>query len=337
MRSIRTFLFSSLILSFAVVAPLAACGGGDDGGNTDASDVMPMGEHYKSVASEVDVPSTAAEPKKFGLDLDADGVVDNQLGTALVTLGAALSNPTVAKDAVDAAVAKGSIILLADVQTTAFDNASGAGISMKLGENPMPTPCTNPADLTTCGLHLKGTGMFDVQAGGNNASLTGNIVGGTFTAGPGKVTLQIALGDAPINLDLIGARIEATGISATGITEAKVAGAVLETDFDSKVLPGIKTSVIDPQLAAAHCSATPVVAGCGCDAGSPGLSVINLLDKNPVDCTVTIEEIKTNPTLMPLIQPDVALDATTGLPLPTGTLPNALSIGVKVKTVTAKF
>ncbi len=334
MRSIRPLLFSSLVLPLLVAAPLVACGGGGDGG-TDGT-VTPEGEHYKSVAKEVSVPSTAAQPKQFGLDLDGDAMVDNQLGTALVTLGAALGNPTVSKDAVDAAVAKGSIILLADFQTKDFTTSSAAGLSVKLGENPMPTPCTNPADVTTCGHHLDGTGSFTVSTSSpTNASLAGTIVGGTFTAGPGKVTLQIALGTAPIQLDLIGARVEASGISADGITTMKIAGAVLETDFDGKVLPGIKSAVIDPDLVAGNCNAAPP--SCGCTSGSTGASIITLLDKSPPDCMISIDEIKNNPTLKPLITPDVALDANTGLALPAGTAKNALSIGVKAKTVKAAF
>lgn len=313
MASIRPLLFSLLI-------PLVACGGDD----TSDDGVTPTGEHYKYVAKEVKVPSRASEPAEFGLDLDGDATVDNQLGTAIVTLGTALNNPAIAKDAVNVAVQDGTIILLGDLQTESFTSTAGAGFEVLLGANPSPAPCTTPADPTTCGKHLAGNGMFSVD-GDTPGALTGPIVNGTFKGGPGELTLQIALNaGAQIELDLIGARVEGSAMSATGGT-FKVGGAVSEEDFDSKVLPAIKTAVIDPILATG-CAGGAGADHCMCTGNAK--MVITLLDKplDAGDCMITVEEIKTNPTLMPLIQPDVTIGGV-----------SAISIGIVAITTTATF
>lgn len=316
MASIRTLLFSLCIVPLAV-----ACGddtGGDgDGGGT------PTGEHYKYVAKEVQVPERASDPAAQGLDIDGDGMVDNQLGRAIATLGTALSNPTLASAAVDASVADGTIIILADFQTPDFQNADTAGLQVLLGANPTPAACTNPADPATCGQHLNGSASFEISADSpSDALLTGPLVNGTFKGGPGTVTLQIALSEGGvINLDLIGARVEGTGISATG-GSFKVGGAVTETDFDTMVLPGIKGAIVDPLIEACGGGAAPT---CGCETGSSGATVLSLLDEND-DCEVTVQEIKDNEIVGGLLKPDVEINGE-----------SAISIGVVAVTTGATF
>ncbi len=313
MVSIRPLLFSLCIL------PLVACGDdGGDGGGT------PTGEKYKYVANDIQVPQRAADPGMQGLDIDGDGVVDNKLGVAIATLGTTLGDAMLASASVDAAVQDGTIIILADFQTEDFQNAGTAGLQVLLGDNPTPAACTTPADPTTCGQHLTGTASFEIAADSPRDSLlVGPIVNGTFNGGPGTVTLQISLtaGGAPINLDLIGARAQGTGISASGGT-FKVGGAVAETQFDAEVLPGIKTAIIDPLVTACGGGAPPT---CGCASGSPGALVLTLLDAND-DCTISVAEIKENPTIGPLLRSDVEIDGVA-----------AISIGLIAVTTGATF
>ncbi len=316
MASLRPILFAIAALPLAL--SLVACGGGDDGAS------QPEGPHYTYVASQVFVPTNNNQAREFGLDLNDDQTVDNQLGMVLGTLA---GQGFAVQVTIDEAVATGSIILLQDFQTSSFSSTTGAGLSIKLGDKAtaMPAPCTNPADVATCGKHLAGTGVFTVAAGSpDNAAVAGKIAGGTFTGGPGNIALQIALGGTmAIRLDLIGARAKATGISETGMDSVILAGALTKEDLDTKVIPAIHQQIL-PIITRDCTNTTPP--DCGCMSGSTGKTVLGLFDSMPKDCMVTVDEIKNNTLIQSLLAPDVTIDGKM-----------ALSLGIKVKAVKATF
>ena len=324
MVSIRTLLIAALPLTFI------ACGG-DDGGT-----VTPEGMHYHYVSSKANVPTNNNQARDFGLDLNGDKTVDNQLGMVLGTLA------TMGFDiqgTIDKSVAEGSIILLLDVQTKDFTNTSAAGLKVILGSNPTPAACNagemfcntaTPPVCTGCGHHLSGSATFDIAAGSpDNAAVGGKIVNGTFSGGPGDISLQIALGGTnPIQLDLIGARAKATGISATGITSVILAGALTQADLNTKVIPAI-TAQIAP-IIARDCTALSSPPACGCTSGSTGKTVLDLFDGDIAgtskDCMVTNEEIVGNSLIQSLLAPDVKINGT-----------DALSLGIKVEATGATY
>src|SRR5688572_21654911 len=115
MSSIRPYL-----LAVAFSLTFVACG--DDGGT-----VIPEGEHYQYVSKKAFVPTNNNQAREFGLDLNGDKTVDNQLGMVLGTLS------TMGFDiqgTIDEAVAEGSIILLVDFQTKDFTSTSAAGLQI---------------------------------------------------------------------------------------------------------------------------------------------------------------------------------------------------------------
>lgn len=318
MASIRPYLFAT-----AVSLSLLACGGEDDGGGT----ITPEGEHYQYVASKAFVPTNNNQAREYGLDLNGDGSVDNQLGMVLSTLSTTAMFDIQAT--IDDAVAEGSIILLVDFQTTDFTNASAAGMKVLLGDTPMPQPCTDPLNPTpaTCGKHLTGTGTFTVDAASpNNAAVTGRIINGTFNGGPGTITLQIALtGTDAITLNLIGARAKASGITADGMTSVNFAGAISQDDLNTQVIPAI-TSQLNPTIAEDCTMLNNPTGGCGCPAGSTGKTILDLFDTTPKDCMVTSAEISSNSLIQSLLAPDVTIDGTP-----------ALSLGIKAEAKKATF
>ena len=310
---------SLLLLSAAL--PLAACG------SDDAGQPVPEGTKYTYVVASATVPASAAQATKdFGIDLDADGRKDNALGSVLATLkGQGLDVQPTLTDAVQS----GSIILLAEFQTKSFTAASASGLRIYLGDNMMVTPpaCTDPLMIATCGKHLTGTGAFKVSATSpTDALVSGPIVGGTFKGGPGTISLQISLtaGQAPLQLDLLGARAELTGISETGVTKGIVAGAISKSDLDTKILPAIKGQL--DTLVAACPDAPKTPPACGCASGSSGAQILALFDTTPADCSVTLEEIKDNSIIKTLLAPDVVIE---GVP--------ALSLGLGVTAVKGTF
>ena len=312
--------FRALLLAAALVPmTLAACGGSGDDQPT------PEGPHYHYVANKVFVPTSSNESREYGLDLNGDGTVDNQLGNTLAALKS--QGGFDVQTTIDTSVNEGSIILLAAFQTKDFTSSSAAGIQVFLGSNPMPAACNGSAD-TTCGHHLDGTGSFDIDPNGpSNAALSGKIVGGTFTGGPGNLSLQIAVGGTePIQLDLIGAKAKASGITDTQIgsgTSGGVifAGAITKNDIDTKIIPAIQ-----PQLETTIMrDCTQVLPDCGCMASSTGSTILSFFDANK-DCHVSLDELKTNSLVMSLLQPDVTIDGQM-----------ALSIGVKATAVKATY
>jgi len=303
----------SRILPFLLLSglPLVACGGEDS--------PTPEGPHYQYVVSEASVPTSNPQATEFGLDLNGDKVVDNQLGAVLAAL---VTQGFDVQGAIKEAVDQGDIILLADLQTPSFSSSGGTGLQVKLGDKAtaMPAPCTDAAD-TVCRKHLTGTGSFAVAAGSpDDAAVTGKIVGGTFNGGPGNISLKIALGGPEgIQLDLIGARAKASGISETGIDSIIVGGALSEGDLNTKVIPAIHAQLVP--LITADCPGT-TPPECGCAAGSTGRTILNLFDTTPKDCLVKVEEIQNNTLIKSLLAPDVTLDGQM-----------ALSVGLKVKAV----
>jgi len=328
---------NSLLLAAACTLPfsLVACGSSDSSsGDDDNENVTPMGDHHQYVVSKATVIASA--PESIGLDLGgklsskSDGKVDNRLGTLLNTV-AGVAHFDI-QGQVDAAINDASLILLLDIQTTDFtNNTAGAGFSVKFGSNPRPAACTNPADPTTCGQHLKGTGMFDVSASSPaDASINGKVINGVFNAGPGNVGLQIALAGVQLNLSLVHARAQATGVSADGVTSVKVGGLVTLEEVNSQLGPALKTAI--DNIIARDCTGTPKTPAnnCGCASGSTGQNVLSYLDAAPQDCMITLDEILTNPAVSSELVPDsCSKDACDQA--------DSLSIGIQIKAVKATF
>ncbi len=305
MASLRQTLFSLAILP----ASLVACGGGDDGVEP------PSGPHTGYVVDSVTVP----DDKPF--DLDGNGVKDNALGQVLGILSGQGFD---VQGSLDEAVAQGTIILLYDLQTPDFTTAAGAGLSILLGDNPAPAACTDVADLV-CGHHLEGDASFDIAAASpTDAGVDGKIAGGVFNGGPGNFTLQIALaGSNPISLDLIGARAKATGITADGIGEVLLAGAISEEQLNTEVLPAIHAQL--GPIITEDCDAAAGPPDCGCVADSTGSTIISFFDDD-ADCGVTLDEIKNNGLIQSVLSPDVTIDGV-----------DALSLTVSTTAVGASF
>jgi hypothetical protein len=336
----RPYLFAALV---ALPMSLVACGGG--GGS-----VTPTGMHYKYVTNKLFVPATHDQGDAFALDLNGDGVKDNQLGKAL----SALSSYFNLQNAVDSAIAEGSIIFLVDYQTSDFTTSSGTGFQVYLGKDPNPAACgtgesytcntATPPVCTGCGHHLTGSGMFTIDpTGPTDSILKGKIANGTFTGGPGNLTLPLTIAGANLTLDLIGARVSMMGATPTALGMGDTGGAILDggltqDDLNNKVLPAIGTAIVpiiqrdccglstSPGGATCNPHASPA---CGCKASSAGQTVLQLFDLSStgnMDCAVSTQEIMAAPLIQSLLGPDVTINGK-----------QCLSLGVKVTAVGATF
>jgi hypothetical protein len=309
---------------------IVACGG-DDGV------IIPEGDHYHYVAKTVLLPTNNTQAREYGLDLNGDKTVDNQLGMVLSALGGMGLD---VQSTIDTAVAEGSIVLLVDFQTKDFTATTAAGIQVFLGDSDQITPAAcngsadvyNPTTKTGCQHHLDGTGMFAIDAQSpSNAALGGKIVAGTFNGGPGDLSLQIALGGTDaIQLDLIGARVKASSISDAMIGSGTsggivVGGAITKSDIDTKVIPAIHSQLAPLIMRDCDDLGNPT-GGCGCANDSTGKTLLSLFDTNPKNCEVTVEEISGNQLVASLLSPDVSIDGKM-----------ALSLGIKATAIKATY
>lgn len=311
-----------------VVTLLAACGGGGsstpDAVEIDAPvDAPPDGlTTHRYVVSQLNVPTNDHQAREFGLDLDGDLVVDNQLGMVMGTYagqGIDTQGPT------SAAVDRGSILMLGELRADALtQSVLPATFTVLRGTNPNPSACNGASD-TTCRRHLTGAAMFDIAAdSAHDTPLSGTITGGMYTGGPGHLQLVThVLGAMPIALDLIGARVKLQMLAEGTIGSGVIAGGIKQSDLDTKVYPQMQMSAM---VAVNKDCTNPTAADCGCAGGSTGKTFLGLYDTSPKNCTITVEEIKNNSLTQSLFAPDVMLE---GQP--------ALSIGVKIIAVGAKF
>lgn len=323
-------LVKNYLPPFILAVCVAACGGGDGGGTGGADATMqppvdPNGTFTQYVMDQLLMPTTSNEAKMYGLNLDGDETnrPDNALGQILSTLGS--MGDINLQMTVDTQIADGSINNLIGMKAINLTNATGVGAWVFLGDSGKitPMPCKDRDDMK-CAQHLDGNGTFIFDgASPMDAKITGAIVGGRFTGGPGEVTIEVSLvSGSSLKLKLIGARMEIEQVSDTTLISGKLGGAITKDDLDNSVLPTLVTLMKDtidgdcsgmakmctgerPNLKGENCRP------CGCTEGATGITLLNLFDELPEatkgDCKVTLEELKQNSLISSLLAPDVDL------------------------------
>lgn len=280
--------------------------------------MAPLGAH-RFVIDHQYLPTTNNEARMYGLDLNGDSVVDNQLGMVNAAVaGMGFSTQPVLDHAIDT----GGIEILADLEATDLTTAAQATFTLLDGANAMPAPCNGIND-TTCRHHLAGTATFDVLASPHDTPLAGAIAAGVVTAGPGTLHLRTSVFGSLVDLKLIGARVKLSQPTDASIMTGVIAGAITQDEINTSVYPPLQTG-LTAQIAL-DCNALTSPPACGCTSGSPGSTVISLFDTDH-DCKVSLAELESSSLLTSLLTPDVTIDA----------MP-ALSVGVGVTAVHAAF
>ena len=324
------------ILVMVCSVPLFACGGDSGDGDGDF-EIDPAGTDTGFVAATISVPETSGQAGTFALDIDGNGSEENSLGQSLGLLGGmGIDLQGSVTDSVNA----GSVIVLANLKATAFDNATGVGMTFYLGENPGTTPCTDEADPLTCGQHLTGGSTFDVSAGSPpDALVGGQILGGAFeTKKAGSVTLELELveGQPKIVVNLIGARTKfSVDASGTTITNGILGGAISSDDVETNILPLVVDLVQETVME--DCTLGPP--DC-CVDGSTGETLLNLFDPQDegADCMVTDQQVRDNNIVASIVAPDLDLfDANGDFNPNDDEVNDAISLGLGFTGVTATF
>jgi hypothetical protein len=243
----------SLFAGFAGALALASASCSSDSGGTTTADAPPSvdapvisGTYTHYVTSEVHVGDTTHPASGYAFDLDGNGTRDNRLGTLLATF-----NNTVGLEAtINGQLQSGEFVILHSLKSSSFTTAAAASWQVYLG-----TPFTDSQQDAGMFPKFDGTGSFTIKSGTPTDAITiGSVAGGTFTGGPGNISLQIAITSGPpVTINLVGARIEAD-VAATGCMNGKVGGGIPYTDLVANVFPAIAAD-LDARLDANGCRA----------------------------------------------------------------------------------
>lgn len=321
-----------VILPSLLCASLFACGGDDstavdaspvdaspvDAAAVDASpdsatvldapgDAVPMAARFTYVTSALRVPDTATEATMLGLDVDgiagdANGGIDNQLGTLLGSLHnfAPELDVTVANAS---AIDRGELLLLARLGATVPIVSGPATLTFDVGANPMPSACVTPSDAV-CRRHLAGDGSFTLAPGVTPGTpLVGDVLGARFLGDGGAYVLPMTFGfGSPVVLVPVTMGASEASASEAGLATGKLAGAIRQSDVEAVVHPALYAAFA--ALIDRDCPAPRTPPTCGCVAGSTGASLLSFLDiEQPRDCQGTLHELTVS--FNSLLTPDI--------------------------------
>lgn len=251
------------------------------------------------VVSRVELPSSATAPIR--LDIDGDGRSENRLGQVLDALRA--QGNLDLQPGLDRGIARGDAILLAEIGGN-LDSERAATFAIHDGSDPQPPPCLGPDD-EVCGRHLDGSGWFRIAPTSPPGRVDGTIAGARFVGGSGALTLRLPLGGQILELPLVSAAADLTGLTDTHIASGIIGGALTRAAIDTHVIPFLTAIVED--IVARDCTGG-TAPDCGCAAGSAGRTVLGLFDSSPVDCQISREEVSSSALVMTLLSPDLDLD-----------------------------
>lgn len=305
--------------------------GPDAGLHPDASQPEPVGDHYRFVLSDIRVPRNKTEGSMYGLDIDGAGEIDNRFATIVQTLSQFSSSDP--QEVMDLLIARGEVLMLADLQATSLQDADDAGLWMFPGVADTPTPCEDFSD-TTCGRHLDGGGTFEVAVDdADEALLFGEISSSHVSSGPGTITLEFPFVIVPgvFSLQLHGVRVEAD-VNPDGTLSGKLGGAASVESLENDFLPQLVDVMND--LISVDCSGA---APSCCPSGTKGALLIDLFDTD-ASCDLALEEVQESTLVQQLMAPDVDLFNEEGFQEWNGDgVLDSVSFGLRFDSVPASF
>jgi len=288
------------------------------------------GDDFQYVLDTLVLPTNEEEAHALAFDLNGNGMTDNQLGLTLAVLKTLKVD---LQPVAESAIARGELALLLNVRATSLATSAVAGLWALFGALPMPPPCGDVNEESTCGRHLQGDGSFQIAANSpRNALLTGSVSESAFLGGPGTVDIQLPIGDGePVSFELVAARVSAD-MSLGNLTGGILGGAITEDELHATLFPAIHHFVVE--LTEEDCTGTE--APC-CDPGSTGKTLMSLIDENK-DCAISLEEFRANPQIQQLFPLDVDLFNEAGELAPgEDGIRDSLSFGIGFSAARASF
>ena len=276
MKKVSVALNASLILLL-----LAACSAlKPTPAPTQTAQALPAsGVQYYFVTNQLLIPITRAQTQAFALNVDGDSQQhpDHMFGN-LFTLLASVAQGFELQSTLDQAVNTGQIVSLHMVKADDPLNDPSVSWSIFLGQKTQSAPRFDGSDKFTLD-----------PATPANSPIIGWLTDGHFTGGPGTAQVQIFLLGQPVDVNLIGVRLEAD-LSAKGCANGKLGGGVTVDEFHGKLLPAIAGGL--NQLVITN--------------KAIGNTLLQTFDSDH-NGTITIQELENNPLLMIAISPDLDL------------------------------
>ncbi len=203
-----------------------------DSGTTPPPPEEPL---LQSVLETMSLPTAVGE---YAVDLDGSGA-KNQFGALLLAVA---SFGMDLQPEIDRELDQGNLLVLMELLGSDLTTDSDVTIRAHLGEDTDGDAANN----------FSGSAVLKIAASSpSDATLTGAIAAGKLEAGPGTLLIPLPLGTKMVVVPLAKAVVKAQ-VSADGLTDGVLAGAMAKTDLDSKVLPGvvdlITEALADPNI-----------------------------------------------------------------------------------------
>jgi hypothetical protein len=268
------------------------------------------GTRFHFVTNRLLLPTTRAQAQDFALDLDEDPQrhPDNLFGELLITLMSASPNLEL-QSTIDQVINSGQVVMLHVMQADDPLNDTSASWSIFQGQKTQAAPSFNGSDQFTL-----------EPAAPTNSMIAGTLTNGHFSGGPGAARAQVALLGLPVEVDLIGVRLEAD-VSAQGCANGKLGGGIAVEEFRTKLLPALADGlnrIIQADKTVANI-------------------LLQAFDANQ-DATITPEELENNFLLKIAISPDLdLLDASGQFNPGQDGVKDSLSVGLGFTCVPATF
>ena len=243
------------------------------------AEVQPAtGVQYHFVTNKLLIPTNQEQTQAFALNVDGDPQqkLDNKFGE-LLTLLTSASPSLKLQSTLDQAVNAGQLVTLHVVKADDPLNDSSVSWSIFLGQKTKSAP------------KFDGSDKFLPDPASPASPIVGSLTKGHFSGGPGSARVQMYLLTQPVEVDLIGVRLEAD-LSANGCTNGKLGGGVTVEEFRGKLLPSIAdglNQIIKVDKAVAN-------------------TLLQVFDADR-NGTITVQELENNPLLMIAISPDLDL------------------------------
>ena len=262
------------------------------------------------VTNKLLIPTTQAQTQEFALNVDGDPQhhPDNLLGGLLTLLTSAAPGLDL-QSTVDQAVNGGQLVSLQVVKANDLQNAPSVSWSIFQGQKTQSPPRFDGSDKF----------MLDPAAPAG-APIVGSLTNGHFTGGPGTARVTLYLFGQPVEVDLIGVRLEAD-LSVSGCTNGRLGGAVTVDEFRSKLLPTVVDG-LNGIIKADPAGTTPILQALDSDHNG----------------TISIQELENNPLLMFAASPDLdLLDASSKFNPGQDGVKDSYSVGLGFSCVPATF
>lgn len=250
-------------------------------------------------------------PLTVGHDYNADGSVDNALGSMLGTISDLLQG--LIQAGVDIAVSSGKTLLLISLEASSSLDDPHTTAHIWIASD---VCCSNPLDLSQCAMQAKGScfsgsHVFQLPTGAQESVLQGTISTGHMVVGPASIKLALPLGvsNAPM-LTLKAAYLEGTWTTGS-LTGGVLAGVVPKADVQA-VVAGL-AQLLDGTL---H---NPSV-------GAQTKSVVASLFDGNMDGSISSAEIAGSSVVKSFLAGDVDVD---------GDGANEVSLGLTFESATA--